>query len=195
MKKLVASFTTTMVLLAAALAGCGGPTAYERVTQQWTRQGEMRQRYQEALTVAVTFKSVEWREAFARKTAEDRGLEGAAREQHLAQAKADAAGPLEFELIVITWDRRENDLERGEKSVWRVRLLDEQGLEIEPLEIVRDKRPDYIIRAEFPAMTSFGKAYIARFPRDKVTNLANLRMHMSSPRGGVRLVWANGRAG
>lgn len=172
------------------LVACGGSNAYERVTDKWTRKGTMRERYQEALTVNVTFKSLEWREAFARETSRDRGLEGAALDAQLAQAKADDAGPLEFEMIVVTWDRRENDLDRGKKSVWRVRLLDEAGMEVEPLEIVKDKRPDYIIRAEFPRMSNFATAYVARFPRDKITNLSGLRMHMSSPRGGVRLVWA-----
>ncbi|HLL21915.1 MAG TPA: hypothetical protein VK427_07280 [Kofleriaceae bacterium] len=185
MKRIAISIT-----FALAFAACGGASEYERITDTWTRKGEMRQRYQAALNVAVTFKSLQWREAFARKTAEDRGLEGAALEQHIEQAKADDAGPLEFQMIVTTWDRRENDLERGKKSVWRVVLLDEQGMEIEPLEIVRDKRPDYIIRAEFHDMPNFSRAYVARFPRDKITDPSKLRMHMSSPRGGVRLVWS-----
>jgi hypothetical protein len=180
------------VLIIVALAACGGPTPYERVTTSWTRKAGMRERYQEALTVYVTFKSLQWREEFARKNGEDRGLEGPALEAQMAQAKADDAGPLEFQMIVITWDRRENDLDRGKKSVWRVRLLDDQGMEVEPLEIVRDKRPDYIISAEFPKMTNFARAYIARFPRDKITDLSKLRMHMSSPRGGVRLLWGAG---
>jgi hypothetical protein len=178
------------LFIVASLAACGGPSQYERTTTSWTRRGEMRQRYQEALTVAVTFKSLQWREAFARKTGEDRGLEGPALDQHIAKAKADDAGPLEFQMVVVTWDRRENDLERGKKSVWRITLLDDQGMEVEPLEVLKDKRPDYIIRAEFPAMTNFAEAYIVRFPREKITNLANLRMRMSSPRGGLRLVWS-----
>ena len=183
-----------IALVCALLAACSTQTKYEKVTANWTRKGEMRERYQEALTVAVTFKSLEWREEFARKNARNRGLDGAALAQSVAQAKADDAGPLEFQMIVVTWDRRENDLDRGKKSVWRIRLLDEAGMEVEPLEIIRDKRPDYIIRAEFPAMVNFAKAYVVRFPRDKITNLANLKMHMSSPRGGVRLVWSGGGA-
>jgi hypothetical protein len=179
-----------LALLLSLFAACGGATDYERVTNAWTRTGEMRERYQEALTVAVTFKSLAWREAFARKTGEDRGLEGSALETHIAQAKAEDAGPLEFHMIVRTWDRRENDLDRGKKSVWRVRLLDDAGMEVEPLEITKDKRPDYIIRAEFPAMGNFAEAYVAKFPRDRIADVTKVRMHMSSPRGGVRLVWS-----
>ena len=180
------------LLLLLPLVACGGASEYEKVTTSWTRKAGMRERYQEALTVHVTYKSLQWREAFARKNAEDRGLEGAALDAQLAQRKADDAGPLEFQMIVTTWDRRENDLDRGKKSVWRVRLLDDTGMEVEPLEIVRDKRPDYIISAEFPKMNNFAKAYVARFPRDKITDLSKLRMHMSSPRGGVRLIWGAG---
>jgi len=184
-----------ITFIAAALlasSACGGSNDYERITNTWTRKGEMRQRYQEALTVAVTFKSLQWREAFARKTAEDRGLEGPALDQQVAKAKADEAGPLEFQMIVVTWDRRENDLDRGKKSVWRVSLLDDQGMEVVLAAINKVKRPDYIIRAEFPEMKNFAVAYVVRFPRDKITDPAKLRMHMSSPRGGVRLVWSGG---
>jgi hypothetical protein len=71
--------------------------------------------------------------------------------------------------------------------VWRVRLLDEAGAEIEPLEIVKDKRPQLVLRSEFPAMGDFATAYIAKFPRK--TEPANIRLRMSSERGGVEVSW------
>jgi len=172
------------------------PTAisgdYDDVTERWTRQARMRGTYQEALEIAVTFKSSEWRAARAEKDADARGLGGEARAQRLAQARAEAAGPYEFQLMVVTWDRRESDLDRGAKSVWRVRLLDDQGFEIEPLEIIKDKRPPFIIREEFPAYGDFATAYLARFPRTKPLlgpDVRQLRMRFSSARGGVSLIW------
>jgi hypothetical protein len=192
-------------LLTLALVACGprpGPVRlteewpaqpasdYDDVVFNWTRTAVLRGQYQEVLDLAATFKSPEWRAAHALRDAEHRNLNAQAREQRLAQAQADMAGPYEVELMVTTWDRRENDLDRGKRSVWTVRLLDDQGMEVEPLEIVKDKRPERIIRAEFPQMSGFAIAYVARFPRDKITTTANLRLHMSSPKGGVRLVWA-----
>jgi hypothetical protein len=185
-----------------ALAGCIGQTPYERVTDNWTRKTNLRGPYQESLQLAATFKSPEWRAAYATKDADARGLVGAAREQRLAQAQVDAKGPLEIELLVTTWDRRENDLDRGKKSVWRVRMLDDAGAEIEPLEIVKDKRPAFVLHAEFPAFGDFATAYIARFARPcaafdeaKVCKTpgafpAVIRVHMSSERGGVQVEWA-----
>jgi hypothetical protein len=199
--------TRALCLLVLGAAACGAaeprvrlvddwPSApagdYASVTERWTRTARMRGQYQEAIELAATFKSPEWRAARAEMDADARGLEGEARAQRIAQARAEAAGPYEFELMVVTWDRRENDLDRGAKSVWRVRLLDEQGMEIEPLEIIKDKRPPFIIRQEFPAFGDFATAYLARFPRTKPLlgpNVQKLRLRFSSTRGGIGLTW------
>ncbi|MBA3541192.1 MAG: hypothetical protein H0T79_16395 [Deltaproteobacteria bacterium] len=192
--------------LALALAACGTTNGkvrltedwparagdYEDVTTAWTRETTLRGIYQEALEVTATFKSPEWRAAYAEKLAANRGLIGAARDQHMNQAQAEAAGNYEIELMVTTWDRRENDLDRGAKSAWRVVMLDDAGNEIEPLEIVKDKRPTSIIRAEYPSFGEFATAYIVRFARTKPLlgpSIRKLELRMSSVRGGVSLVW------
>jgi hypothetical protein len=65
-------------------------------------------------------------------------------------------------------------------------MLDDNGTEIEPLEIVRDKRPVLVVRSEFPSMGDFAFAYIAKFPR---RDPKAIRLRMSSERGGVELSW------
>jgi len=169
---------------------CGGD--YDAITEAYTRRGTMRGEYQEVLSLAATLKSADWRAAHAARDAEHRGLIGDARAQRCAQAQAEESGPYELELMVTTWDRRENDLDRGKRSVWHVVLVDEQGKEIEPIEIVKDKRPVFTLRAEFPAYGDFGVAYIARFPRDEALlgpQAHALKLRMSSERGGVELEW------
>lgn len=195
------------LVLALVLAACGGsnpsvmltetwpaqPGDYEDVTDEWTRKTILRGQYQEVLELAATFKSPAWRAAAAAKDAKLRGLGTAAADARMAQARAEAAGPYEFELMVTTWDRRENDLDRGKKSIWRVVVLDEQGNEIEPLEIVKDKRPAFAIRAEFPAFGDFATAYVVRFARTPALlgpNVKKLRLRMSSVRGAAEIVWA-----
>lgn len=176
-----------LLLVVAVCLGCVNPTPYQRTTIDWTRKTKLRGPYQEAMQLAAIYKSAQWRRAHAEKDADARGLGGTARDQRIAQAQADAAGPIEIQLIVTTWDRRENDLDRGAKSVWRVRMIDESGGEIEPLEIVKDKRPQLVVRAEFPAMGDFATAYIAKFPRK--TDPATIKLRVSSARGGVELSW------
>lgn len=170
------------------------PDDYGDTTQTWTRRQSLAGQYQEVLELAATFKSPEWRAVHAARDVEYRKLTGAAAEQVFAQARAEMAGPYELELMVTTWDCRENDSDRGKKSVWRVVLVDEQGNEIEPLEIVKDKRPTFTIRADFPALGDFATAYIARFPRTTPLlgpNARLLRLRMSGTRGGIELAWAS----
>lgn len=165
---------------------------YDDVTEEWTRKTSLRDQYQEIADIAVVFRSPEWRASHATRDANNRHLTGEARDQVLAQAQAAAAGPYEVELLVTTWDRRENDLDRGKKSVWRVVLIGEDGKEIEPLEIVKDKRPTFTIRADYPVLGDFATAYVARFPPEAPVlgpNVRKVRLVMSSARGGLEVTW------
>jgi hypothetical protein len=196
----------TVIAIVALLAGCAAdgqvrldegwpakPPDYDDTTSAWTRHTTMRGDFQEALAFDAIFKSPDWRAAHAWRDAEHRGLAGTARDAILAQAQADMAGPYEVEILFTTWDRRENDLDRGKKSVWKVVLVDEQGKEIEPLEIVKDKRPGYVLHAEFPAYSDFATAYVARFPHTQPVlgaSVRSVRMRVSSERGGTEVIWA-----
>ena len=165
---------------------------YDDVVEKWTRKGTLRGGYQEVLELAATLKSPEWRASHAARDAANRGLQGEARAQLIAQAQAAAAGPYELQVMVTTWDRRENDLDRGAKSVWRIFLLDDQGMEVAPLEIVKDKRPAFVVRAEYPDLGDFAQSYVARFPREaKVLGpgVKRVRLRISSSRGGLELTW------
>src|SRR5689334_2344637 len=103
------------------------PRPYAEVVHDWTRKAQLHADYQQVCELVATFKSAEWRAAHALQDADVRGLTGEAREQRIAQSRADVAGPYELEVMVTTWDRRENDLDRGKKSVWHVALIDDNG--------------------------------------------------------------------
>jgi len=168
---------------------------YDDVVKDLTRTTVLHDNYQEVLDLTATLKTPEWFAARAARDIETRGLVEPGRSQRLLQAQADAAGPYELELLVTTWDRRENDLNRGKKSIWRVVLIDDLGNEIEPVEIVKDKRPTFTIRADFPLYGDFATAYIARFPRAKPVlgpSVKQVRLRMSGARGGVELAWLAG---
>jgi hypothetical protein len=165
---------------------------YDDVTSAWTRKSVLRGQYQEVLELAATFKAPEWRCAHAERDADRRSLVGDARVAAVAQAKADMAGAFEVEVMLTTWDRRENDLDRGKKSVWHIALVDEHGKEIEPVEIVKDRRPAFTLRAEFPAFGDFAVAYVARFPRDSAVlgpDVHAVKLRLSGERGGVEVEW------
>jgi len=163
---------------------------YDRVTAAWTRSGVLRGQYQEVLDVSATFKSPEWRCSHAMVEAERRSLSEAARAELLAKAQADMTGPYEVQLMVTTWDRRENDLDRGKNSIWHVVLEDAAGHQLEPLEIVKDKRPPFTVRAEFAALGDFAVPYVARFPHTSpLLDSHPVKLRVSSERGQVEVAW------
>ncbi|HWN67120.1 MAG TPA: hypothetical protein VNM90_05740 [Haliangium sp.] len=197
-------------VLVALASGCGGPGAagpvsldgtwpeqpgsYHDVNERWTRHAVLRKYPSIILEVYATFESPEWRAAHASYLAERRNMSNAARAVLLEQTRqVSETAPYEVQLLVTTNDRRENDLTKGKRSVWRVVLVDPQGNEIEPLSIERDRRPREVIAAEFPHLGDFAEPYVARFPRDVALlgpDAAKLSLKMGSARGGVELVWS-----
>ncbi|HSD86864.1 MAG TPA: hypothetical protein VLB44_05095 [Kofleriaceae bacterium] len=168
------------------------PPSYADATDAWTRRSSLRGQYQEVLELAATFKSPEWRAARATRDADYRNLTGEQRQAFIEQARAEAAGPYEVELMITTWDRRENDLDRGKRSVWGVVLIDQNGTQVQPLEIVKDRRPPFTVRADFPALGDFATAYIARFPRTTPLlgpDVRKLRLRFFGVRGSVEVEW------
>lgn len=168
------------------------PGNYARAHEQWTRHALLRRDYQEVLNVYATFKAPAFRSAFAEHKARNGSLTEAEAESLQAAERAAAEGAYEVQLLVTTWDYRENDFQKGPKSLWRVALTDDRGNEVLAESIARDRRPKRMIRAEYPDMGDFATAYIVRFPRtiDVLRPDAKyFAIEISSSRGAVELTW------
>jgi len=190
-------------LLACALAACAAAPPpvdlsgtwparagdYHDVTKEWTRRTVLRGHFQQTLELIATFRSPPWRAAAAAREASARGATDGTVE---SLARAAAEGDYEISLVVTTYDRAENDLDRGARSSWKLALVDEQGTETPPIEVVRDRRPPDVIRAEVPEFGDFATAYVARFPRSAAAlgpDAKRIKLRMWSSRGAVQLVW------
>jgi hypothetical protein len=190
----------------AMLAGCPKPVAapvldgtwpaaagtYETVTASYTRDASIERDYQLVAKAHATLLAPPWRAAWIRSRTErgKLGAEGRA-ELEAAQHQADESA-WEIEIVLSTWDRDENDLDRGEKSIWRVVMIDPDGHEVAPIEIVRDRRPDDTVRTEFPAYDSFSRAYLVRFPKTAKLlgpGVTKVGLRLSSARGGMEMYW------
>lgn len=160
--------------------------------ESWTRQAQIREFGAEILTVYATFKSPAWRAAYVDYLATTQRLPANKRAELVAAQREASSSAHEVMLMVTTHDRRENDLDKGERSIWRLALVDDQGNEVEPMEVIRDRRPAGVIRAEYPELGDFAVPYIVRFPptlavlRDDASRFS---LKMSSPRGLVEMVW------
>ena len=167
---------------------------FEDVNKAWTRKAIMRGEYQQALEVYAIFRSPEWRAARAAHIAQLRNVQGSSRDAMLAAERTAAEGDFEVTLVVTTYERSENDLHRGDRSVWRVALVDDAGVETAPTKIVRDRRPAEILRAELPMLGDFATVYVATFPRAAAVlhdGAKRVALRMWSTRGSVELVWAS----
>ena len=172
---------------------CGWPDGgkrddYGAVTRAWTRHDDLNGDYQEVIAVDATFKSPAWRAAYVAREARNRGLDATAVDKLRDANKTTAEQAHEFELIVTTWDRKENELHRP-GAVWKLTLIDDQGKSYEPTKITRDKRPKSILRAEFPQVGDFAEAYVASFPVVIAPGTKSLRLRVASARGDVELRW------
>lgn len=200
---------TIAALIACILAGCGGkppinlsgtwpqkPGDYQEVTDAWTRFGRDRAGTRihgvELIQLYATFKSPEWRAAYVAFRSDRQMLPADRRAELAAAQRAQADDHYEVELLVATYDRKANDLQKGKSSSWRVALVNDKGEEVEADEIQRDRRPRSEIKADFPRLSPFHTPYIARFPRTIEIlgpQAREFSLKVASERAGVKLVW------
>ncbi|MCG8417864.1 MAG: hypothetical protein MJE77_07970 [Proteobacteria bacterium] len=202
----VAPFTALVLALSIAIA-CGSspppqvalseawpdkPGQYREVHREWTRRAVLRTHDQQVVEAYATYKSPAWRAAYVAHSARTHKLSPDSQKALQEEQSKAAAASHEVHLLVTTWDRNENDLHKGEKSVWRLVLADDRGGEVAPVSIERDRRPFYVVRAEYPDLGDFAVPYVARFPRQISLLRGDARqfsLTMASTRGAIEFVW------
>jgi hypothetical protein len=188
-----------------AVAACGGPGAvrlssewpdragdYREVTRAWTRKGAVIRDYDTVIEVVATFKSPEWRVAYVEERARAEGLTADEKAALLAAEQTAAQQHWEVELLVSTYDHKENDLQKNDRSMWRIGLIDDGGRLVRPVAIEPDRRTGALLTAYFPHWNPFQRAFVVRFPRtvDVLRDDARkFSLRVASARGSVELTW------
>ena len=168
--------------------------SYELVTRAWTRHGLVTADYQQIIEVYATLRSPQWATASLRREFAFASPSLDTRDAKVAAVQKRSDEFVEVSLLVSTWDRAENTLHRLEKSPWTVTLVGDKGEIVAPIAIERDKRPDYVIRAEFPAHGDFSTAYKVRFPNNGLLSpdRASVTLRVYGVRGAIEMTWRNG---
>ncbi len=166
---------------------------YRDETAIWTRSGNVRNGYREVLRADATLAAPPWQVARVARTAALHGDDAAARDARLdAVRSADAETVLVY-LAVATWDRRENNFDRGARASWTALLIASDGARLAATKIERDKRPRPVLRAEFPHLEDFAEVYTLTFPRPASLfgpSVADVRLRLIGAEGAVELTWA-----
>lgn len=146
------------------------PSDYRQVLARWTRRALITKDFDTTLDVAATFKSHDFRWAYAVRYAAQFQLSTADQDKLLRQQLAELDGAYEFHVAAAATRFEWIDFHRKD-SVWRITLLDDRGHELAPMEVRRLRVPVAELEAFFPPSTrsqpvaSFYTAYLIRFPR------------------------------
>ena len=170
---------------------------FDDVADKWTRQGSLVAPFEEGLDklldVSATFHSPEWRTAYVDFRAKREMLPAKRRSDLMAEQRAADEKYYEVMLLVQTHTFRENDLQKGKRSVWRLALVDSKGNEIEASEVESVRTPDQYLRPYYPNLEPRHEKYLARFPKEGLELFASgaerFSLKMASSRGGVELIW------
>jgi len=177
------------------LAGGCATSSYGKSLEHWTRDGRTMHDVDTALQVGATYKSWEFRTAYAERYATVYRLPDVRRQELRARERAEWQGAHEFYVAAATHENRWNDLDRP-KSIWRVVLLCDDRQEAEALRIHRYPKIDVTLREFFPYTNTFSYAYKIEFPRKlpggtEVCGPATRRMvlRFAGPLGLLELTW------
>ncbi|HMI89536.1 MAG TPA: hypothetical protein VK550_35925 [Polyangiaceae bacterium] len=170
-----------VLLLAAtwlASAGCSAPqvtlaeepreyvaTDYEVVLGRWTRTEHLvaLSELDDLLTVTATFESWDFRWAYVVRYAQDYRLSVEQRRVLLEATLNETRNHHQFFVALYGNNRRWSELTKP-TSAWIVRLIDDNGNETAPEEIVAIPRPGPIERTYFPYASVWRSVFRIKFP-------------------------------
>ena len=136
---------------------------YKRICDQWTREARIHHGFEVPLIVSATFKSADFRRAYADEYAEAYQLTPAGRKQFVEDQMK--AGRLGHEFFMATFVRETgwDDFDKA-NSMWKLLLVNDEGERVAPVEVRNLKRQKAVMSHFFPYITPWKSVYMARFP-------------------------------
>lgn len=179
------------------LPGVGGDE-YARELSRWTRRIEVYRRFEAKVFVTATYHAPAFRDAYVQKRTAILGL--APPDQRRLEQEQTELGQKwhEFFVAIYTGDRRWNDLERGDKGLWRLTLQNDAGQRVRPTEIVRVQKRNAETISFYPYLDAFRTGYLIRFPKQAGEPPSEpllegattpFTLHLSSPVAVASLRW------
>ena len=149
----------------------GGPreyvaSDYPEVLNRWTRTENLVQvsELDDLLTVTSTYESWDFRWAYVVRYAQDYRLTVDQRRVLLETTLNETRETHQFYVALFGGNRRWTDLTKP-NSAWIVRLIDDQGDEVAPINIELINKPGALERSYFPYTTVWRQAFRIKFAR------------------------------
>jgi hypothetical protein len=141
------------------------PPDYVDAYHRWTRHATASAEFVQLIDAQATLAAPEWRAAYVAERARKAALPADEVARLLQAQRTESAEVWEIELMVATHKLEYNDFARGDRSMWRVVLITDDGRQVPPSSIKEDKRPAATLEGLFPETKLFQHAYTLRFPK------------------------------
>ena len=169
---------------------------YKAVFEDWTKEDRIYKGFDCKLIAAATYKSMQFRKAYAQEYGKLYRLSPAERDKILKDQADAAATYNEFFFAAYVPDRKWDDFQE-EKSIWKIDLRVDGGMRVAPVEIRKLKRNNVVLKHFFPYVTPWKSVYLLRFPakqRDTGEALVGdrsrkLMLSVSSVLGSAEMEW------
>jgi hypothetical protein len=140
---------------------------YEPILEKWTRQKRLNsiEQMDNVLTVAATYESSEFRQAYTARYARDYLLDPGQERQMLEESLDSSKKYHEFFVALFAQRPSMGDLDEPD-PLWVVRLVDSEGHQISPWQIEPDRKPNAMERTYFPYVSPYRKVFRIIFERE-----------------------------
>jgi hypothetical protein len=129
------------------------------------------------LIVSATYKSVEFRRAYAQEYAHAYKLTTKEEERFVADQLKAATLEHEFLMASFVPDKKWDDFDKA-NSMWKIYLVNDNDERVVPVEVKKVKDKTAVTAHFFPYVTPWKSAYTVRFPNNMpATNQAIVKGH------------------
>jgi hypothetical protein len=136
---------------------------YEEVFHKWSQEARIYRGLEVVLIASATFKSEEFRRAYADEYAEAYELTPEEKQSFLEDQLHAAGLGQDFLLASFVPEKRWDDFDKP-KSMWKLYLLNDKNERVSPIEVRRLKGQDPVLSHFFPFITPHKSVYMVRFP-------------------------------
>ncbi|UCD86653.1 MAG: hypothetical protein JSV01_02425 [Desulfobacterales bacterium] len=169
---------------------------YKTVCDEWSREARIHRGLEVELIVSATFKSEEFRRAYAEEYAKAYRLTPEKKKQFVDDQLEAATRGHEFLMAAFVPEEKWDDFDQP-NSVWKLYLVNDQNERVEPVEVRSVRRQDAVTPHFFPYVTPWKSVYKVRFPYNIPTtdqpiieeNTKEIKLVITSLLGTAELGW------
>jgi hypothetical protein len=162
--------------------------AYRSTLDRWTRKASIHKGLGTELLVTATYKAEEFRRAFAREYGR-LYMQTPQENQKMIDDQVSAAKDYDDFIVAIYTPEREWDDFAERDSLWKVYLIRDGRLRLEPLEIRKVKKDRILSESFYPFISPWSTVYDFRFKKEDQYASRSLELILTSPSGLATLKW------